>query len=145
MPRPVITSPQRKSRMTKVSSKSAGLVGAFRMTTCQVVSAGWPAESGKMPDFQSPITRRSLYRKRRAEDCAPYLSSDVNFALQRDFHSIVRDAHLNTAFGSDGAELGGYFALVACDDFRTAMRNDRVRHALFLAPRQLRAHRRVAE
>ncbi len=137
--------------MTKVSSKSAGLVGAFRVTTCQVVSAGWPAESGKMPDFQSPVTRRSLYRKRRARlgaqaaDCAPYLSSDVNSALQRDFHSIVRDAHLNTAFGSDGAELGGYFALVACDDFRTAMRNDRVQHALFLAPGELRAHGRVTD
>src|SRR5437870_7128001 len=98
-----------------------------------------------MPDFQSPVTRRSLYRKRRAEDCAPYLSSDVNSALQRDLHSIVRDAHLNTAFGSDGAELGGYFALVACDDFRTAMRNDRVQHALFLAPDELLAHGRVTD
>src|SRR5437879_9690123 len=133
--------------MTKVSSKSAGLVGAFRMTICQVVSAAGslPAEPGKRPDFQSPVTRRSLYRKRRAEDCAPYLSSDVNSALQRDFHSIVRDAHLNTAFGSDGAEFGGYFALVACDDFRTAMRNDRVQHALFLAPGELRAHGRVTD
>src|SRR5258708_3123500 len=98
-----------------------------------------------MPDFQSPVTRRSLYPKRRAEDCAPYLSSDVNSALQRDFHSIVRDPDLNTGFGSDGAKPGGDFALVACDDFRTAMRDDCARHALFLAPGELGANRRVAD
>jgi len=30
------------------------------MTTCQVVAAGWQpaAESDKMPNFQSPVTRR---------------------------------------------------------------------------------------
>src|SRR6184192_461339 len=133
MPRPVITSPQRKSRMTKVSSKSAGFVGAFRMTTCQVVSAGWQPASRVRQDAGLPIACYAPIfvpqTTRRGLPALPFVR--LNSALQRDFHSIVRDAHLNTAFGSDGAELGGYFALVACDDFRTAMRNDRVQHALF--------------
>ena len=133
--------------MIKVSSKSAGLVGASRMTTCQVVSAGWQPASRVRQDAGLPIAcaRRSLYRKRLVEDYAPYISSDASSASQRDFHPIISDAHVHTALCRDGAQAGENFPLVASDDFRAAMSDNGARHALFLAPRELCPNGRVTD
>src|SRR6266705_4754842 len=60
-------------------------------------------------------------------------------------HSIVSDTHVDTALGSDDAELRCDFAFVVIDNFRAAMGDDCARHALFLTPRQLGANRRVTD
>ncbi len=89
--------------------------------------------------------RRALYRKRRAEDCAPYLSPDATSASQRDLHPIISDAHVHTALYCDVAELRENFALAASDDFRAAMSDNGAVNALFLAPRELCPNRRVTD
>ena len=65
--------------------------------------------------------------------------------LQRHFHSIIRDAYLDTTVGGDVAELRENFALVASDDFRAAMSDNGAVNALFLAPRELCPNRRVTD
>jgi hypothetical protein len=75
-----------------------------------------------------------------AEDSARY-----NLMLQREFHSIVGDAGFDTSLGGHCVKFGGDFAFASRDNFRTAMRDDGSRDALFLAPGQLRANRRVTD
>src|SRR6266480_4912441 len=69
----------------------------------------------------------------------------LSLLSQRQFHSIIGDAHVHTALCRDGAHGGGNFALVASDNFRAAMSDTGASNALFLAPCQLGANRRMTD
>src|SRR5215204_3260708 len=69
---------------------------------------------------------------------SPYLPQD-------HFHAVVRDFGSNPALTRHLLDPGDQGRLVAGDEFRAAMGEDRTRHPLFLAPGELGADRRVAE
>jgi hypothetical protein len=50
-------------------------------------------------------------------ECARVLASLFeNHALQREFHSIVGNANVDTALGGHGAKFSGQLTFVACDN-----------------------------
>src|SRR5881296_2856909 len=55
------------------------------------------------------------------------------------------DAHIHTALCRNSAQVCENFALVASDDFRAAVSDNGAVNALFLAPGELRAHRRMTD
>src|SRR6266480_472060 len=69
----------------------------------------------------------------------------LSLLSQRQFHSIIGDAHVHTALLRDGAQVCENFALVAGDNFRAAVRDNSARNPLFLAPRELCPNRRVTD
>lgn len=82
---------------------------------------------------------------RRAEDCAPYIACAADSLSQLHFHSIIRDADVDISLRGHNIELGCDFTFVAGHNFRSAMCDNGVRHAFFLAPCQLRPNRRVTD
>ena len=60
---------------------------------------------------------------------------------ENQFHPDVDDTRFQAGLGGHCAGLCGKFALIGGDNFRTAMSDDGVRHAVLSAPRQLRANR----
>src|SRR6266480_3993112 len=136
MPRPVITSPKRKRRNDMTKTKRQVPTSKFESKS----------QSGARTHPHSKSTsceisqRAASFREAFGVRTRPLVAFD-----KRQVHSIVRDAHLDTAFGSNGAKLCGDFALVACDDFRSAMRDNGARHALFFTPGELRADRRMTD
>ena len=60
---------------------------------------------------------------------------------ENDFHPVVGNTCFEAGLGGDNAKLWDNFALVAGDNLRTAMGDDRVWHAFLSAPCQLRANR----
>src|SRR5437762_2592046 len=140
MPRPVITSPKRKRRNDMTKTKRQVPTSKFESKS----------QSGART-HRTPKALRAKFRNAqpafaKLSECVRVRSSlSTSVKSQRHFHSIVRDAHLDTAFGSNGAKLCGDFALVACDDFRSAMRDNGARHALFFTPGELRADRRMTD
>src|SRR5215217_2730762 len=69
---------------------------------------------------------------------SPYLPQD-------HFHAVVGDFGSDSAFAGHLLDPGDQGRLVASDEFRAAVGEDRARHPLFLAPGELGADRRVAE
>src|SRR5207237_10606241 len=62
---------------------------------------------------------------------------------QNKLHPVVSDLRFDAALTRHRAKFRRQFALVATDDFRAAMSDDRSRHAFFRAPTELGAHSRV--
>src|SRR5438132_12192542 len=60
---------------------------------------------------------------------------------ENQFHPVVGDTNFQAGLDGHCAELCGKFALIGGDNFRTAMSDDSLRHALLSAPRQLRPDR----
>jgi hypothetical protein len=52
----------------------------------------------------------SLFENHSIEDAKPLLRDEETTRSQREFHSIVGDAHLNTALCRDGAQVCENFA-----------------------------------
>src|SRR5215217_6251745 len=61
------------------------------------------------------------------------------------FHAVVCDFDSDSAFAGHLLDPGDQGRLVASDEFRAAVGEDRARHPLFLTPGELGADRRVAE
>src|SRR6266576_4327328 len=106
MPRPVITSPQRKRRMNQ--------------DRLQIPSS-------KASRSDGPGSRR--FQHDGWEAVSPWL----NFASQFELHSIISNAHVDATLGGHRADLGGDLTSVAGHNFRSAMCDDGARHAFFLA------------
>src|SRR6266550_1409162 len=117
MPRPVITSPQRKRRMNQ--------------DRLQIPSS-------KASRSDGPGSRR--FQHDGWEAVSPWL----NFASQFELHSIISNAHVDATLGGHDPEFRTKLALVAGDNLRAAMRDDGSRYAFFFAPRQLGTNRRMA-
>src|SRR5882724_3501019 len=64
---------------------------------------------------------------------------------ENEFHPVIGNTRFEGGLGGHCAKLCGKFALIASDYFRAAMGNDRSRHALLSAPRQLRVNRCMAD
>jgi len=58
---------------------------------------------------------------------------------ENQFHPDVDDTRFQAGLGGHCAGLCGKFALIGGDNFRTAMSDDGLRHAVLSAPRELRA------
>src|SRR6266513_3142282 len=117
MPRPVITSPQRKRRMNQ--------------DRLQIPSS-------KASRSDGPGSRR--FQHDGWEAVSPWL----NFASQFELHSIISNAHVDATLGGHDPEFRTKLALVVGDNLRAAMRDDGSRYAFFFAPRQLGTNRRMA-
>src|SRR6266550_9453729 len=60
---------------------------------------------------------------------------------ENQFHPVVGDTRFQAGLDGHCAEFCGKFALIGGDNFRTAISDDGLRHALLSAPRQLRTNR----
>src|SRR6266550_4576699 len=60
---------------------------------------------------------------------------------ENQFHPVVGDTRFEAGLDGHCAEFCGKFALIGGDNFRTAISDDGLRHALLSAPRQLRTNR----
>src|SRR5437879_5649868 len=105
----------------------------------------------------------ALLSRRIFSTSAPFTASGylfrLGFAIQIDVHSsrssspltqnklhpVVSDLRFDAAFTRHHAKLQRQFALVAINDFRAAMSDDRARHPFFRAPAESGAHRRVSD
>src|SRR5437868_14325374 len=64
---------------------------------------------------------------------------------QNKLHPVVSDLRFDATLTRHRAKFQRQFALVANDDFRAAMSDDRARHAFFRAPTKLGPHSRVSD
>src|SRR6266480_3632118 len=64
---------------------------------------------------------------------------------QNKLHPVISDLRFDAAFTRHHAKLQRQFALVAINDFRAAMSDDRARHSFFRAPTELGAYSGVSD
>src|SRR5207247_467248 len=144
MPRPVMTSPQRKRRNNMKKSKLPAQASKLRSVWAKAGKRCADSPHSKSTSCEMCETWIE-FREAFGVRTRPRVAFREAANLERDFHSIVGDPDFDMSLDGDGTEFRRHFAFITGDNLRTAMRNDGFRHALFFTPCQLGPNRRVTD